>query len=229
MVKLLAGASGGMQMARTKQKLVIIGAGGHGKVVGEIAMLSGDYDEIVYLDNDTGLTSCLSYPVVGPTADWRLFGDDVKFFVAIGGNLTRQKMSEEIGLDRLVTLVHPGASVSSSAVLGRGCLVTAQSHIGVEAKIGDGCIVNTGATIDHECAISDFVHLGPGSNLGGQVRVGLRSWIAINAAVINNIDVTNDVIVGAGGMVVRDIAQSGTYVGVPVSLVQKKPVGVRND
>lgn len=228
MVKLLAGASGGMQMARTKQKLVIIGAGGHGKVVGEIAQLSGEFSEIVYLDNDHSIKSCLSYPVVGQTKDWRSFDASVKFFVAIGGNSTRQKVSEEIGLDRLAILVHPDASISPSTTIGRGCVVMAQAVVGVEANVGDGCIVNTAATVDHECVLSDFVHLSPGVNLGGQVSIGSRSWIGIGATVINNIDITGDVLVGAGGVVVRDLVQPGTYVGVPVALVQKKPSRVQH-
>ncbi len=216
-------------MPRTKQKLVIIGASGQGKVAGEVAQMCGSYASIVYLDNDTTIKSCLAYPVVGQTNEWKSFDDDVVFFVAIGNNAVRQKVSEEIGIGRLVTLIHPDASISSHATLGKGCIVMAQAVVGVEAVISDGCIINTGATVDHESILSSFVHLSPRVSLGGQTSIGLRSWLGIGAVVSNNIDIASDVLVGAGGVVVRHIGQSGTYVGVPVKLLQeKKSTGVQH-
>ncbi|MBL8031750.1 MAG: NeuD/PglB/VioB family sugar acetyltransferase [Candidatus Doudnabacteria bacterium] len=207
-------------MAHTNRTLVIIGAGGHGKVVGEIAELSGVYSKIVYLDNDTSIEFCLSYPVVGTTDDWVKY-PNADIFIAVGSNATRQKVSEKIGADRLATLIHPTAWVSTHATIGKGSVVMAMAVVGVDAKLGTGCIVNTGATVDHECMLADFVHISPGAHLSGQTVVGKRSWFGVGSSSIQNITVGSDVVIGAGGVVVRDLIEPGTYIGIPAKPVNK--------
>ena len=86
-------------------------------------------------------------------------------------------------------------------------------------KIGKGCIINTGATIDHDNLIEDYVHISPGVHLAGTVKVGQGSWLGIGSVVSNNINITSGCKVGAGAVVVKDITEPGTYVGVPVTKI----------
>ena len=122
------------------KRLIIIGASGHGKVVADIAVKCG-YDEIAFLDDDESLTECGKWKVIGKSSMASELDDDL--FIAIGRAKTRRLLFERYPDKNIVTLVHPNAVVSESAVIGRGTVVMAGVVINADAKIGDGCIVNT--------------------------------------------------------------------------------------
>lgn len=191
-------------------RLVIIGASCHGKVIADIAILNG-YKDIVFLDDDENIRFCAGFPVVGRVADGiRMAGDKI---VAIGNAVTRERIQRE--LDDVVTLIHPNAIISRRVQIGKGTVVMAGAVINSDAVIGDGCIINTGASLDHDCVIEDFAHVSFGAHIAGTVRVGKRAWIGAGAVVINNLNICGDCMVGAGAVVVRDITEQGTYIGVP--------------
>ena len=100
-------------------------------------------------------------------------------------------------------------------MLGAGTVVMAGAVINCCTKIGKGCIINTGSTIDHDNLIEDYVHISPGAHLAGTVNVGRGTWLGIGSIVSNNINITGDCKIGAGTVVVMDITELGTYVGVP--------------
>ncbi|MDO4499442.1 MAG: acetyltransferase [Coriobacteriaceae bacterium] len=194
-------------------RLIIVGASGHGKVVADIAIRNG-YKDIVFLDDDD-IAECAGLPVVGKTNSMnsnRWIGDD--FVVAIGDARARERIQSEIP-GRVVTLIHPDACISARAKIGEGSVVMAGAVINSDSIIGRGCIVNTGATIDHDCSVGDFVHVSVGAHVAGTVRIGDRTWIGIGSIVSNNVDVCCDCVIGAGAVVVSDIASSGTYIGLP--------------
>ena len=89
------------------------------------------------------------------------------------------------------------------------------------ARIGTGCIVNTCASVDHDCNVGDYVHIAVGSHLCGTVSMGDETWIGAGAIVSNNISICSECMIGAGAVVVKDIKESGTYVGVPAKKVRK--------
>jgi hypothetical protein len=93
--------------------------------------------------------------------------------------------------------------------------------INPSSKVGKGCIINTGSTIDHDNNLEDFIHLSPGSHLAGNVKVGKGSWLGIGSIISNNVYITENCIIGAGFVVLEDIYQSGTYVGVPARKISK--------
>ena len=197
------------------KKLVIIGAGGHGKVIADIAKHT--YDDIVFLDDTPQGDTCLGYPVVGTVASYRDYLSNAAFFVAIGNAEMRRTLLHTL-LDegaRLVTLVHPRASVADSVTLGQGTVVMAGAVINPDVKTGIGCIVNTCASVDHDCRLADFVHISVGAHLAGAVTVGSGTWIGAGAIVKNNVDICDDCMIGAGAVVVKTITESGTYTGVP--------------
>lgn len=201
------------------KRLIIIGAGGHGRVVADIARQTG-YNDIVFLDNDSELKNCAGYPVLGPDAMTAGLEGDI--FIAVGDpGIRRRLMERECG--RLFPiLIHPQAIIASGVVIGDGSVVMAGAVINPGTRIGRGCIVNTSSSIDHDCVIGEFCHLAVGAHLAGTVHVGDSTWIGIGAVVSNNVNICSDVIVGAGAVVIKDIEERGTYIGIPTRKMDRK-------
>ena len=198
--------------------LLIIGAGGHGKVVADTAQALG-WSDIAFLDDRAAdMPPPLGLPVVGTLRDLNArAGDYLHAVVAIGDAQLRLHWSEasrHAGFE-VVTLIHPSAAVSRSARLDAGCVVFAQAAVNADARIGMACIVNTGATVDHDCVLGEGVHVCPGVHLAGDVRVGARAWIGIGAVVRQGITIGAAATVGAGAVVIADVAGSSTVMGVP--------------
>lgn len=200
-------------------KLTIIGASGHGKVVADIANKTG-YDEIEFLDDDQTLTHCGKWPVLGPVLKAAEIDHDL--FIAIGDAAIREELMRCFQDRHFPVLVHPNAVVAEDVVIGEGTVVMAGAVINPGAKLGRGCIVNTCASVDHDCCLGDFVHVAVGAHLSGTVSLGKRSWIAVGASVVNNVTICDDVMVGAGAVVLHDINEPGTYIGVPARRLIKK-------
>mgnify|MGYP004500514059 CR=1 FL=1 len=190
-------------------KLVIIGASGHGKVIADIAIKSG-YEEIVFLDDNESLTECTGFPVVGKS--YQATDIDGAKIVAIGNAKVRERIQSTI---KTVTLVHPDAVISRRVQIGEGSVVMAGVVINSDVTIGKGCIVNTGASIDHDCVLGDFSHISVGAHVAGACHIGERTWIGAGATVSNNVNICSDCMIGAGAVVIKDIDKPGTYVGVP--------------
>lgn len=194
------------------KKLVIIGAGGHGKVIAEIAKKNG-YSNIVFLDDNEKLYKCGDFPIIGSCSEFSKIDGDV--IVGIGNTLLRKYMLEVIPKDRLVTLIHPNAVVADDVVIDIGSVIMAGSVINPGTRIGKGCIINTSSSVDHDCKIGDYVHIAVGSHLCGGVTIGNETWIGAGAVISNNISVCSECMIGAGAVVICNIAEKGTYVGIP--------------
>lgn len=197
--------------------LVIIGAGGHGKVVADIAEQLGCYEEILFCDDSTVQKTVLNYPVVGDSQKALEYVEKADYIVAIGNGKIREKVMSNLKSQggRIATLIHPRATVSRYAKIGCGTVVMAGAVLNPDSVIGEGCIINTGATVDHDCVIKDYVHTAVGSHLCGTVAVGSHTWIGAGAIVKNNVNICGDCMIGAGAVVVKDIKEAGTYIGVP--------------
>ncbi|NUU75303.1 acetyltransferase [Paenibacillus xylanilyticus] len=200
-----------------KSKLLIIGAGGHGKVVAEIAMKMNRWSEIAFLDNNESKRSSLKFEVIGKSDDAFRYICGYDLFVAIGDNRIREELQEKLEKAgaSIPVLVHPQSIIGNDVSIGMGTVLMAGVIINCCSKVGKGCIVNTGATIDHDNVIEDFVHLSPGTHIAGNVRIGKGTWIGIGGLVSNNVSIITRSIIGAGAVVVKDINTAGTYVGVP--------------
>ncbi|MBR2992912.1 MAG: acetyltransferase [Clostridiales bacterium] len=198
-------------------RLVIVGASGHGKVVADIACLVG-YEEIVFLDNNPELKDCLGYPVIGSNEILKDIDGDV--FIAVGNSEVRKRLMSLYENRNFPVLIHPSAVIAKSVQIDAGSIVMAGAVINPEAKIGKGVIINTSCSIDHECTINDFCHVSVGSHLAGNVIVGEASWIGAGAIVSNNVSISSGCIIGAGTVVVHDIETKGTYIGVPARKIK---------
>ena len=202
--------------------VIIIGAGGHAKVIADIVLCSGD-NLIGFLDDDArmqGMEVFKGYKVIGKISDYSQYSDKY-FVVAVGDNRTRVKIVEDHDNLKWYTAIHPDAVISDTAKIGEGSVVMAGAVINPDTIIGKHCVINTSCSIDHDNKIGDFVHISPGAHLAGTVLVGDMSWICAGAIVINNINITENVVIGAGAVVVSDLEKSGVYVGVPVKRIKQ--------
>lgn len=198
--------------------LAVVGASGHGKVVGDAAIARGWRRVAFYDDAWPELTQVGRWPVEGCTAELRDILDKFdSVIVGIGDNRTRlSKLAElEAGGAALGIILHPQSAVSRFAEIGVGTVVFASAVVNVDARLGRGVIVNTGATVDHDCVLGDGVHISPGAHLAGEVTVGEGSWIGIGAVVKQGIRIGKDVMVAAGAVVIQDVPDGATVIGVP--------------
>ena len=203
------------------KQLVIVGAGGHGRVAADVAKKMGEYDEVFFLDDCTTGTSG-GYTIKGRICDARAYVDDSVFFVAVGNNEVRKKIMlslEKMGSE-IATLIHPSAQIGSDVSIEAGTILMAGSVVNNGSKIGKGVIVNTCASVDHDCVIDDFVHISVGAHIAGTVRVGEQTMLGAGATVINNVCICDRCVIGAGAVVVGEISDSGTYVGVPARKIK---------
>lgn len=197
-------------------RLIIIGASGHGKVAADIARLNG-YKDIVFLDNNPELKECAGYPVLGFDTMTTELGGDI--FVAVGNGKIRKKLMEINKGRDFPLLIHPCSVIADDVLIGEGSVVMAGTVINANAKIGRGCIVNTSSSVDHDCIIGNFVHVSVGAHLCGTVTVGDDAWIGTGVTISNNVNICSNAIIGAGAVIVNNIKEEGTYIGVPAMKV----------
>ena len=196
-------------MKQTK-RIVIIGAGGHGRVAADIARKTG-YEQVLFLD-DADIPG-----VAGKTEEYLHYLDSAVFFVAIGNNKARhrtQNMLQDNGAE-VISLIHPAAVIADDVRIGSGTIIMAGAVVNTGAILGDGVIVNTCASVDHNCCIGDYTHLAVGVHVCGTVGIGPYTWVGAGATVINNVIICGDCMIGAGAVVIRNIDNPGTYIGVP--------------
>lgn len=200
-----------------KNRLLIIGAGGHGRVVADIAVKMNGWREIAFLDDEINKKSWIGMKVIGLSRDMDQFLGDSEIFVAIGDNQVREKMLNSLEQKgaMIPVLIHPNSCIGRNVVIGKGTVIMPGAIINCCSSIGKGCIINTGTTVDHDNVIENYVHLSPGVHTAGDVRIGQGSWIGIGAVILNKINIVNRCIVGAGSVVIKDIKEAGTYVGIP--------------
>lgn len=210
-----------IQLKRTEtlkgKQVIILGAGGHGRVISDIIACSGDY-LLGYLDDRDPHEFIEPEKILGKIRDVKKYKDNVLFIVGIGDNEIRKQLMR-VNPVNWYTAIHPSSVIATGVKIGEGTVIMPNTVINVGSKIGQGVIINTSATIDHDNIISDFVHISPGVHLGGAVSIGEGTWVGIGSTVINNVKICKNCIVGAGSLVLKDIAIQGTYVGNPVRLL----------
>lgn len=200
------------------KKVIIIGAGGHAKVVADIIEKSGD-QIIGFLDDriEKGTKVIGDYKVIGNLnnkCQLSITNSNYEFIIAIGNNQTRKEISNTPNL-KFYTAIHPSAQIGLDVEIKEGTVIMANACINSSAKIGKHCIINTGAIIEHDNKIEDFVHISPNVSLGGTVKIGENTHVGIGSIIKNNITVCKNCTIGAGAVVVKDILKAGTYIGVP--------------
>jgi sugar O-acyltransferase (sialic acid O-acetyltransferase NeuD family) len=204
-----------------KQKLIILGAGGHGRVLFDA--LRGSESVAGWVDRNPELAgkTILGVPVLGD--DRWLENQDPQSLLLVNGvgtttaDARRSSVFEKwkkAGF-RFASVVHPSAVVSGGAQVGEGAQVMAGAVVQIGAVLDDDVIVNTGAVIDHDCRIGKHTHIAPGVVLSGSVQVGKNCHIGTGAKVIQGIQIAEGALVAAGAVVVSDVALGQKVFGVP--------------
>lgn len=206
-----------------ENRLLIIGAGGHGKVVADVAMKMNTWKSIQFLDDNQELKRVLGLEVIGKVEDALKYVHDYQFIVAIGDNSLRERIQLNLTMAqaKLALLVHPDAIIGKQVEIGKGTVVMAGVIINSCTHVGSGCIINTGSIIEHDNIIEDYVHVSPGVITGGTVRIGKGTWLGLGSKIINNVSIAGDCIVGAGAVVIEDIINRGLCVGIPAKKVDR--------
>jgi len=209
---------------------LVLGGGGHAKVVVESLAASAIAARIAIVDADRGRvgTDVLGHPVIGDDvvlaeAQQRGFGHFVVGLGARDDNVPRQSLfarGREAGLNAL-TVVHPSAVVSEHARIGVGTFVAAAASVNPGAEIGDNVVINTAAVIEHDCRIGDHALIGPSATVLGAASVGPLALVGAGAVVLPGIAVGEAAIIGAGAVVLADVADRARVAGVPAHLVQR--------
>lgn len=196
--------------------VIIIGAGGHAKVIADIIEKSGD-NLIGFLDDNEEIQNKVIYnnkKVLGKTSDCLRYKDKV-FIIGIGNNKVRKLINEQYNLN-WYTAIHPTAIIANNVEIGHGTAIMAGAIINPCTKIGNHCIINTKVSIDHDNNIENYVHISPGSTLCGTVTIEELNWICTGVTIINNIIIKKNNVIGAGTVVVKNIEENNkTYVGIP--------------
>ncbi len=202
---------------RGNNKLIIIGAGGHAKVVVDCIEEEKKY-EITSLIDDAPPMSFISFYKIDKR-DMENNYQSINAIIAIGNPKHRKKIANQLKSNFVMT-IHPSAVVSKHAKIGEGCQIFATAVINAAASIGNHCIINTGAIVEHDCILGNFVHIAPNATLGGGVSIGESSHVGMGATVLQNITVGKNVIIGAGAVVTKDISDNCTVVGIPAKPIK---------
>ena len=194
--------------------VIIIGAGGHARVIADIVMAQSDR-VLGFLDDNPEAVGAFGIPVLGKVADYAAY-PNASFVIGIGNAQVRRRIAQMLEGVSWYTAIHPSAVISPLGVtLGAGTVVAANACINPGATVGAHCIINTASVVEHDNSIADFAHISVGAKLGGGASVGESTWVGIGATVSNGVSVCRDCMLGAGAVAVKDITQPGTYVGVP--------------
>lgn len=202
--------------------LLVIGAGGHGKVVADAALACGTWKRVAFLDDRIAPgTTVMELQILGPTEDMDTLRTEYSdLAVGIGSVETRMGLlagAAERGYG-LPVVVHPAATVAPSARISEGTVVMARAVVNADAEIGRGVIINTGAIVEHDCRVGNGAHLSPGAAMGGEARIGEAVWLGMNSSVLPKVSVGDNSIVGAGAVVLADLPAGVTASGVPARI-----------
>jgi UDP-perosamine 4-acetyltransferase len=204
--------------------IIVLGAGGHAKVVIEILRAAGHHVSYCVGGADS-LETCLDVPVLqGDEHLIRLLeAGYTSLFPAIGSNKIRERATAhalKLGY-KLINAISPHALISPSATLGKGIAIMGGAVINAQSNIEDLAIINTGATIDHDCQIGFCAHIAPQCGLAGNVQVGRHAFLGIGTKVIPEINIGNNTIVGAGSVVISNIPALTTAFGCPAKIIHR--------
>lgn len=213
-------------MISPSKTLLIWGAGGHAKVVADLARICG-WSIAGFLDEDIARHGQEFYgaTILGGRDSLATPQTDrhAPIIVAIGSNAVRDRcIADALRAGFTVpVLIHPAAVVSPTAILESGTVVMAGAIIQAETRIGLGGIINTGASVDHDCVLGRCVHVAPGARLTGQIQVGDHTLVGVGAVVIPRVSIGKNCTIGAGAAVISDVPEGQTVVGVPARYASK--------
>lgn len=211
-----------------KKKIILIGGGGHCKVVISILKKLDNFEIAGIVDNCKAETLISGIKIIGTDDDLRgIYKSGIHYaLITVGSakdNTKRYRlfnMAKEIGYEFPV-IISPEAIVDENVKIDEGTVVMPGSIINIDSSIGKNCIINTGAIIEHDCKIEDHCHIAPGVHISGEVNIDKLSFIGIGATIIQGIKIGRNVTIGAGSVVIKDIPDNVIAVGTPAKILKK--------
>lgn len=211
-----------MQSTHDKTPCVILGCGGHGRVVLDIIVNAAVHEAVGFVDSNPRMTGRRidGLEVLGRPDDLPRLREERGIhavIVAVGDNGARRALADRLEAwdFELINAIHPSANLARNVSLGRNIVVAAGALVCAHCQIGDSVILNTGCIVDHETVIGTATHVCPGARIAGRVTVQSGAFIGIGATVIQSLRVGYEAVVGAGAVVIADVAPMSTVVGVP--------------
>jgi sugar O-acyltransferase (sialic acid O-acetyltransferase NeuD family) len=213
-------------------KIVVIGGGGHAKVL--ISILKKCSCEVVGYTDDYDRGNILGVSYLGNDSILKEIGKESRVAHAVVGigkvdcSDTRLRIQEDVKKLGFAfpIIISPRASVNEDVALDEGTVVFDGAVINSGAHIGRSCIINSNSTVEHDCRLGDNVHLGPGATVSGGVTIGDNCMIGVGACIIHSVSVSSGALIGAGSIVVKNIEFPGTYAGTPAKKIR---YGVRGN
>lgn len=200
------------------RKLIIFGASGHAEVVADIAMKNG-YEIEGFLDDNESISEVIGIKKIGKVSDCVKYKDSCDFAIGIGNNAVRKKIFEAYPDLNYVTLIHPTASIGINVEIKRGTVVMPMTVVNACATIGEFCVINSGAVVEHDCKIGNFTLIAPNATVCGVCNLGNEVYMGAGSAVKQVINICDNVTIGLGSVIIKDITEPGTYIGVPVKKI----------
>ena len=204
------------------RRLVIVGAGGHGREIYELAAVlrdqSGGWELAGFVADevpDLSLLDRMGARYLGGLDE--LSQLDCEFIIGVGDCQTRRRIGDRLQnvRDRAASLVHPSAVVGRDVVLGRGVVITAGVVVTTNVTLGDHTHLNVRSSVSHDCRLGQFVTVSPGATVCGSVNLADRVYVGAGACLKQGVTVGPDTMIGAGAVVVADAGPGLTLVGVP--------------
>lgn len=208
------------------KKVIIIGCGGHSKVIIDIILkkkliLKEKIEIIGILDDSYSKNTekkIFGISVIGKIERINKLSKDIYYIIGIGNNNIRKKIFEKYSDRNYITLIHPNSIIGTNVEVDDGTVVMGGAIINSDSRIGKHCIINTGSIVEHDNRIADYVHISPSVTLCGGVTIGELSWIGAKSVIIQGIIIEKNVMVGAGSVVIKNITDGSIIMGVPAKL-----------
>ena len=207
-------------MRQNQKQLLVFGAGGHGRVVAEAALLKGQWGGVVASARSLPAHLTMLLPGVNLVNFDTVSQTATEIHIAIGNNAARQAEAEALGQLMLVSVVHPQACVSAFSQMGAGCFVAACAVVAPLAVMGVGVIVNHSAVIDHDAEVGAFSHIAQLASVCGHARLGRRVSVGSGAVVLPFAVLGDDVVLSPGSVASGNLLTPGVYSGTPAVKIE---------
>lgn len=216
-----------LQATKSRPRALILGAGGHGRVVLDILLQARTCEVVGFLDNNRDVHGRRidGLPVIGAIDDIEALTAQhnvTRAIIAIGDNGVRRGLArklDSLGLE-LISAIHPSATIARNASIGRNVVIAAGAVVCANCQIGDSVILNTGCIVDHQTMIGEGTHICPGVRVAGRVKVEPGAFVGIGATIVPSVTLGCESIIGAGSVVLEDVPPLATVVGVPARAVR---------
>lgn len=206
--------------------IVVIGAGGHCRVLLSILKYHAEFNVAGIVDRDAAAKGEeISGSVIKYSMEEleEIYQNGIRHAaIAIGNNKERKEIFLKL-LDmgfKIPSLIHPGAVIEEDAIVGEGSVICLGALIGTKVNIGRNCIVYTGSILDHEVVLEDHSYISPGCSIAGRVMLGESSFIGLGSTIIENITIGKNAVVGAGSVVIREVPENTVVAGVPAGKIK---------